>query len=281
MILVSYVHAATIPFYDSMDSYTEAERLGGTSSVGTWAIGNSPGTGSAEIHASAALTYPGLNPPGNASGKGILSTGIPSSGRDRGVSIVPTETLGATNPTLYASFLMNIQAAPVTNSRLLAGFRSDPGSGGFTPRLGVTLTPNLELALNHNSLTPTSGNSSALSLNTTYLVVMGINWNGGNLNDDEVSLWINPTSLGGPTPPAADLTSSLGGDGLANPDFGGFYFILRSVAAQNGGGTYFFDEARVGRSWADVTPSAAIPEPASLFLLGIAGLAFLLRRRGH
>lgn len=271
--LSANVPAATLPYYDALDTYTQNERLGGTTSGVNWTVGNSTGTGSAEIRSEAALTYSALSPPGDPSGKGIFSTGLPASGRDRGVSFT-IETLDANNPTIFSSFLMNVQAAPSGNDRLLAGFRSDNGGGGFTPRIGLFLKPTLELALSKNSLTAAAGTTSALNLNTTYLVVMGYQWVSGT-DDDVVSVWVNPTPLGGAAP-APNLSVSTGIDAVANANFGGFHFTLRSVAAQNGGGTYYFDEPRIGKTYADVTP---VPEPSSLLLMGITAMATRSRRR--
>jgi hypothetical protein len=43
---------------------------------------------------------------------------------------------------------------------------------------------------------------------------------------------------------------------------------------------FWVADVRIGTTFADVTPFNAIPEPASLALLGLGALAFLRRRRG-
>jgi hypothetical protein len=279
IVTTSAPAAQMLPFYDSMDGYTQGERLGGTTSVGTWDVGNSTGTGSAEIRAEAALTYPGLEPEGDPAGKGIWSSGIPGSNRDRGVGFLqsnppdPPVTLSASDRTIYASFLMNVQAGPSVDNRLLAGFRGTSGGGGFTPKMGLFITPDRELAVSRHSTTPAAGRTSPLSLDTTNLVVMGYKYVDGGA-DDQVSVWVNPPISG--APPTPDLTVDTGGTG--DPNFWNFQFTLRNTAAQNGGGTYYFDEVRIGKAWADVAP---VPEPASAGLIGLGFVALvsMVRRR--
>ena len=78
---------------------------------------------------------------------------------------------------------------------------------------------------------------------------------GGNVN-----LWINPTT-GSLNPSAADVTLTAGGSPLDLQEIG---FKAQSTAA--GVGNWVFDDLRVGTSWTDVTPAAAVPEPSSLAL---------------
>jgi hypothetical protein len=260
--------AQMLPYYDPMD-WPEGERVGLAGSSGIeWEAGNSTGTGRAEFRAPSALTYPGLSPA--PSGKGILSTGVPGSGRDRGI-LFPLHTFSATDPTMYASFLLNVDQGPAGSNKTLAGFRNTGTSGGFTPRLGLFVTPNLELALSKNSQSAAPGTTDPLSLDTTYLIVVRYEWLVGDDND-ELSLWVNPSGLGVAEPLVPDATLSLAGLGDA-ATFESFMFTLRN---SGGGGTYHLDELRIGETWADVTP---VPEPSSIALLSLAALLGAVRRR--
>jgi len=92
-----------------------------------------------------------------------------------------------------------------------------------------------------------------------------------------VTLWVNPI-LGN------EIASGTGTTGTVdnNSTWTGISTPVYTQAQVSGSivdpGNYMAD-VRVGTTFADVTPFAAIPEPASLALLGLGALAFLRRRR--
>ena len=103
----------------------------------------------------------------------------------------------------------------------------------------------------------------------THLIVMKIVSKAGN---DEMGMVVNP-DLSGPTA-LADLETGLSAT-IENKDFaagdGSLYF---QFSRPPGGDQMWVDEVRWGTSLAGVTP-----EPASMTLLAMGGLAMLRRRR--
>src|SRR5436190_22721684 len=180
----------TLPFYDPFPtSYGDGATLGSGASATAWTIGNSPGAGSMTSRSIAALSYPGL---ASSSGLGVLMPAASGSPRDRGVQINPG-TFGSGNPTLYVSFLLNIQTSPSALKNLLYMRNS---TGGGTPVIGVYVTPTNTLLLSKSSTTPGSAPTAVLTPGTTHLVVLRYKWTSAAAGDDQVALWLDPGSLG-------------------------------------------------------------------------------------
>jgi len=96
---------------------------------------------------------------------------------------------------------------------------------------------------------------------------------GSTPGQSAVTLWVNPilgNEIASGTGTTGTLTNNVAWTGISTPVWTG---------DASGGGNWLAD-VRVGTTFADVTPFAAIPEPASLALLGLGALAFLRRRRG-
>jgi len=127
---------------------------------------------------------------------------------------------------------------------------SDSG-GLWTPQIwGAGTNPNtLALA------------STNVANGTVNLMVAKI-----NLDLDTIHVFVNPTV--GAAEPLATIDAAFTGPSISHV---GFYSSTRSSVP--------WDEIRIGQTFADVTPM--IPEPASLGLLGLGGLAMLRRRRSH
>ncbi len=90
------------------------------------------------------------------------------------------------------------------------------------------------------------------TLNTIYLVVVKLEFDAANGNT--VSLWVNPTDLGG-AEPAADFTvTGVTGDDIS--------FQNLNFYPNNGNKDGHLDEIRVGVTYADVTPKSP---PVSFF----------------
>src|ERR1051326_6593490 len=156
----------TLPFYDPFPTtYVDGSALGSGTSASTWSIGNNVGSGGLTNRSFAALSYSGL---ASSSGLGVVIPLPGSSSRSKGVQLNPG-TFSAGNPTVYASFLLNIQTSP-TAVRTLVYMRNSTGSG--TPHVGLFVTPTTTLLISKNSTTPAAGVSAALPSATTHLVVL-------------------------------------------------------------------------------------------------------------
>ncbi len=250
---------ALLPFHEPFpDSYPENTLLGAGATASLWSAGSGTGSGSAYVSSSAALTYAGLETGG---GRGLVQ---PQGGtaRNRGVPFTP-QTLAATNPTVYASFLLQPKVTP-TSTRLIAYLQSGTSAG--TPSAGVFINTSLQLQVSRNTTTPAAATTSPLSLDTTYFVVFAYKWNSGTGND-QVALWLNPTP--GSSEPAPTISTTTGGSDVASL---AAFFI--AVPSSSTGSTNWVDEIRVGRTWAEVTP-AVIPEPMTV-ALGVVGAMALV-----
>ena len=260
LLLQSAYAQVTLPFYDGFN-YTEGSSLNVNNPP--WAFGGASGGGAPTVTAAAELSYSGL---AASSGLGV-SVGTTTSGtRTRGVNFT-TDSSG----TLYASFLLDVTTAP-TGNRDLAFLTSDSTASANGNINGIFLNSSMQLGLSKvSSTTPgVLDTLSTLSLNTTYLVVVGYKFNG---TGNEYDLWLNPASLGGSAPtPDISLTTGTDMSSLS------YFFVQQRNTTSNLGATFNFDELRIGTSFADVTPTG-VPEPAACALAGLGGLALVLVRR--
>jgi len=270
---ISSALAVSLPFYEPFpNSYAEGERLGSGNSSSVWTTGNSTGNGSPTNTSAAALSFPGLVTSENS--RGVLLSGAPSSNRDRGVVLEPAATIDATSPTLYASFLLEVRA-PQTGSRRVAYFRNSTSSGNASA--GVFLNAANQLQLVKSGDTPAAVTTDPL-VPGTHLIVFAYRWISAASGDDEVALWLNPTALGVAEPevPPPTISTTSGSDVTT---LNAFFISHRTEAS----GVLCLDEVRIGRTWADVTPTTgpvspiipriteALQEGAAIILRGTNG----------
>ena len=232
-------------------NYTAGDALG---SSGTWSGGNSGmtiGNGN--------LTYPGLGDLGGndfsmawgSAGSIINSFSAVSSGQ------------------IYYSFLLNMTTGSGGNSYLTALNPGTTTPGGSSDAVNIYIDSNNSQALRLRTSGQSefsSGSSPTLSLNTTYLIVLGYDFDTAT-----ASLWLNPTP--GDAQPTA--TESITGGGVVT-SIANVGFKSQTVA-----GDFLIDNILIGTTWADVTPTTIVPEPSTLALagLGIFGLIASMRRR--
>jgi pectate lyase len=239
-------------------SYGNGTLMGAGATADVWDIGNTGTSLGAVVTNSAALSHPGL---AESSGYGLLMVGTPGSSRNRGATFT-AHTPGSASPVLYASFLLNVQAAPA-NSRLFAALSSSDSGTGPSGVVGVWVDSSRRLLLSKNSnSTPSATNASPLAAGT-HLIVLRYKWNVG-ASDDEVALWVNPLALGAvesgvPTP---TVTTTSGSDVSPVQSFWILHPNDLSVAA-----TLQLDEVRVGTTWASVTPTGGpLPPPSQPYI---------------
>ncbi len=287
LLLIQNAHAQFgFPVYEPFSEYAEGDWIGKNTSTqnpfndpavyANWSIGNSMSTNeSPVVSVDYALSYPGLSPDPNTPHRGIMGprpgTAPPSSGRSAGAPFT-----AQTSGTNYLSFLLNIQSLPPTgpnNARPIIGelesatATSANGSSGVT----VWVTPTGQLQFDvHNSSTPLTNTTSALTVGNTYFVVLAYVFsNNITHNRGEVDLWVNPTSLGNDAsiPAPTIFTTNSNPDGVhggplsSPPTLTSLFLIYGTSQGGSVISTNLFDELRVDNHWAGVTPTGPSPGP--------------------
>jgi pectate lyase len=171
-----------------------------------------------------------------------------------------------TSGTLYASFLLNVQA--ISSERLIAYF--DDGSGSTTaPELGVFVN-NGSIGIGKDA--GTAGFSTSL-VSGTHLVVVRYTFQAGN---DQVDLWVDPPrdSYSATNAPTSSGNITGSGDPSALEYF--------AINANGSGPVAFLDELRIGTAWADVVPGTPPPPPSDPVITNVflAPEGFVLRGSG-
>ncbi len=202
---------------------------------------------------------------------------------DRTLAAVPTPA----NNTFYMSHFVNAGTSLGPNdSYAFVGFGSfvaqDTIEGNANNLLGAfvgfkesaTAADGVDLVLRYRQgpLAGAIGDELLVSdaENVTFHVVMALEFNNPG---DEIRYWVNPTDM---TSEAAMSGSSLATGVLPGFQLSAITDMNRlSVMTRGFDRSFFWDESRLGDSLADVT---GIPEPASLALLALGGMALLRRR---
>ncbi len=207
--------------------------LGG-SGVGSaiWSAGDSP-SAAIIVTNTAALTNASL---AGITGKGVQMSGGTFKKRDAPFTAVSSGTI-------YVSFLMSVQTAGSGAKAFVYLHNSTSATG--SPELGVFLNGN-DIGIGKSVSSPAA--STTLSAGT-HFIVAGYTFLAGA---DRVDLWVDPTSLGGTNVPSSTLNSTSGSDATSLS----VCFLNHAVNQ-----TVFFDELRIGTSWADVTPVNGGPPP--------------------
>ena len=112
--------------------------------------------------------------------------------------------------------------------------------------------------------TSSLGSSSELAFSTSYFVTIGY-----NATTFTHSLWLDSDGSNEGSP---DLTYNQG----SNTGIDGF-FLRQAAPFQDGSNTFDVDDLVVASTFGEAAP--AIPEPATMSLLGLGALAMVLRRR--
>ncbi len=205
-------------------------------------------TGDSILVTSGSLTYPGLPA---STGNKIAFDGTGSDNyRVFGTAV--------TSGSVYYSFILNVSALGglTTTGGYFSGLLQTASTSAFGATLWTRLstTPGkYNVGISTRSNSAVSWLSADLDPVTSYFIVGAYDIITGTAND-VARIWLNTSAIGG-AEPAPDATSVPGTDlGTAGIE----RFLLRQDNATN---TPFIemDELRVGTTWADVTPSGAVP----------------------
>ena len=283
----------TFPVYEPFGEYPEGAWIGKNTSsqvpfnnpavYANWSIGNSMFTNeSPVVSVNYALSYPGLSPDPNSPHRGIRgptpTAAPPTSGRSTGAPFT-----AQTSGTNYLSFLLNIQSLPAAARPIIGELESATAStADGSSGVSVWVTPTGQLQFDvHNSSTPLTNTTSALTPGNTYFVVLAFVFtNNVTGNRAEMKLWVNPTSLGDdaniPAPTIsttnanADGAHSLGPSG-STPTLTSLFLMYATGQGGSVISTNLFDELRVDNHWAGVTPTGPSPGPTFNVTGGGAG----------
>ncbi len=252
---------ATLLFSDGFN-YTTPGNLAGNVNPGSgykWGPGNN-----AMTIASGNLTYPGLQDLGGnelsivwGGGAGSITNGFAN----------------VTSGTIYYSFLLDVTTVPSAQSYLTSlnpGTSTPNGSSDAIAMYFGTVTGGggYRLGIRGGGASAVyTPSGSPFSLNTTNLIVLGYNFNGG-VAANNLSLWVNPTPGG--IMPLATLTLTPNTVATSIDNVG---FKVQGTPT----GAFLIDNLLVGTTWADVTQP--IPEPATFALAGLGLLGLVLARR--
>jgi hypothetical protein len=233
-------------------------RIGTGNSLNNWSVGGGNGNGSPLIVGPAGLTYTGLGDPAAPQSAGVyFRTNNTTGGRSRGM-VFATQNSGS----VYASFLLNVETPPTLDRRLIViltdGSAAQPTGGP----LGVWIETDGRISISKSVNSPNTPAVQPAPVATsvdplsagTHLIVVRYTFD--ELGEDEVAMWIDPTSpnLGVPegSVPAATLSGTTGADTAA---IAAFYVFHPSTEIP---ASFILDEIRVGLSWAAVTPAGAV-----------------------
>lgn len=232
----------SLPWYEPFNYPPQRLGVSGTESAAIWTLGS---TGSSadcvQVSDAAALSYSGLHYDAGSRGALIATT---TTTRNKGVRFT-TVSSGR----LYSSFLLNVQSLPSGNRVFACLSTSTGGSTSMgNPSASVWINASGQLLIaKASTTTPAATHPTALSTNTTYLIVTRYDF---DADPNQFALWVNPptNTFGGPDPGNPDITTTAGSDqaSLSSWWFHHINSTPQMVAA--------VDEIRVGTTWAQVTP---------------------------
>lgn len=208
-------------------------------------------------------------------GKGV-SLGKEASGADAQYIFSKSITEGS----LYYAALINLTEAPTEKAGafitlLQPGFSGSLESGKTGTEFALlsalhSADGRYKLQISRNNTTVAATEATYL-YNTTYLVVVKYSIIEGSTND-EVRLYVNPTSATEPTTADALYNQSSGSDLNTTRGFHGIELCQTQATTKNAA-TLTIDAIRVATTWAELFPSAT-PDPTKPFISAPANIEF-------
>ncbi|MDX2110512.1 MAG: chitobiase/beta-hexosaminidase C-terminal domain-containing protein [Verrucomicrobiota bacterium] len=254
------VPAPSHTLYASDDFGTSARSLYATATGsgwnGAWTVQNNdvviPGF---EVRTASPLSYAGLSSSG--SGYAIGGKGYLSAGRQINLTSWPyyfkktvssNSYLGADGTVIYASALVRVDKANTSGAYLSFSSNTNASDTGSWKAGLIINNSKWSLRLKNASNAWVMTDSTITpTLGQTYLVVLKLVFGA----TDSVSLFINPTTLGG-TEPTPTLTASAGSD---------LFFHTLTFNPDESAEQGSMDDVRIGDSYASVTPPQSVSAP--------------------
>jgi hypothetical protein len=226
--------------YDGFDypAGNLAGQNGGTGWTAAWVSSG----GTAQVQ-SPGLTYPSLSSIGN---KAFISAS------DQNSRILTAGTQGTGDSTVWASFIG--QRVGANNIRFFGLTFYDGGTASTQERFSIGENSNNSSNLWSARFTSSSQGivNSTVSVNTQSLLLVRVNYHAGA--NDDLYLWVNPNLSAGEPSTSTAAASSLG---LWNMAFD--RISLRGGTASSGNtGDAYYDEIRLGTTFADVTGNGTV-----------------------
>ena len=204
------------------------------------------------------LTNGGLSNPVPSSATKAQSLGSAADGK-RTFNAIAVGGPG-TDGSLYVSFLLRQTTLAASSGPLLA--LSDATSVGSTGIGALVVYLNksgtqFQIGVKKDGSAVQYPTSGTYALNDTVLVVARYKFNTGSVNDDTVTLWINPALNGIEPAPGPTGIAETTVAGVADFTVGLQYLHLRANSS-TASGINEVDNVRVGDTWADVTPTGTV-----------------------
>ncbi len=165
---------------------------------------------------------------------------------------------------LYYSFIMRVDSVGANFTAVnsfIAAFDDGASSTTYEARLvprtnTIAGQYNLGVAKVGTTLAAQAWATNNFVEGETVFIVCRYSFNPAQTTDDQVDMWIDPSAsdFGSATAPPSTLTAPITGNDISAIT----QFTFRQNTAANTPAAMTFDELRIGRTWASVTPPASV-----------------------
>jgi hypothetical protein len=262
-LLAVQTSEASVNFYDNFDSYVNGNLAGTTQNTigqGTWAQTSTSSATPIQVLGGAVVL--------GTSGQDVYSALTTPLNFTDGQTFYIGATVDITAAQAAGDYFLHWSSPAGTTSIFTERFyaKSD-GSGGFV------------FGYDGSSGGTVNYSPTSLSLNTSYRVVLAYTAVAGAVNDT-FALYVNPTDLSVQANNTPYMTSAYVGTGAEVSPQTVSAINFRQGSAANAP-SVIIDNLTVATLFSDAAPIAPVPEPTTIALAGLGGLAGLLafRRR--
>jgi len=258
--LIAYEGFETYAAGTQVESSSGVGLSGGTGWTDAWNVADTYRTNVTVVNQSLSYTSGEVQVDGGT--KAMRVTGISNTS---GNFVLAGRGVPSTTGTYYLSMLFYAPTVAVDSDFIQMGF--DTAWANPHVSIGQSRSSSVPAWFARAGTSSTNYAADTVVPENTYFLVAKVSKESGSTNYNRVDLYVNPTSL---TEPGTPTVSRTGTDsGISNLA----YFVIREAFVETAD-TYYFDEIKVVDSWA-----GAIPEPATLALMGLGIAGIYLGRR--